>query len=625
MSRKRDPKTPYRVSSYTDKGYRYAYTQPVILDPATGKETRRKQVIGTIDEHKRFTPNARFRFTDLRERLLYIWPADWDITAVNKLNNVSVTEPADKAGSAQHSEVPDGETVHPSGQSNDQYNNRLYGHFWYLEQLAAIKNLEADLLQVFDGDISMVDDVLTLAFYPLLSKASFNRLERWQRTHKTRSEYPLSESYITRLTQRITERHRMNLIRLRVSRQPEGSFAACDSTTKSGYGRCLVDLRWGRNKDRQDLRCSLLVVVYSLTTHEPIYYRRFSGNTNDMTVIRTIQADMKGFGITNLVFITDRGFSSTDNMALFYNEKIPFIMCTRVSAEPVAGCLQEVKYDELGLPINMDYSKTEQIYFGQFDARPFQGRLEDGNAISIEGIKVNAYLNINRRMLALQSLKDQIAEDEAYIKEVSSMQPVPSLETMRKKLRWYNVRLSKDAKAGEAKYIFTRRDDCICKEKAVSGFYASCMFMQTKTAQQAHEDYRLRNEQEEYFFWDKDESGANMQMVSTEESVIGRDFIRFAGLIPFSELKRVWKTTPLYEEYASSLEILDEMSPIRYSECTDGTSHMTTFTTKQVAICSHSGITPPDEVLTSRLKKAWQQKHAPKRRGRPPKNAISEE
>ena len=63
----------------------------------------------------------------------------------------------------------------------------------------------------------------------------------------------------------------MNLIKLRLNRQPKNSILDCDSTTRSAWGKCLADIRWGHNKDNDKLKKTVETIVYSLTTHEPIY------------------------------------------------------------------------------------------------------------------------------------------------------------------------------------------------------------------------------------------------------------------------------------------------------------------------------------------------------------------
>lgn len=46
----------------------------------------------------------------------------------------------------------------------DQYNNKLYGSFWLLEEISRQKGVYEDLLEVFQGNIGQVHEVMSLAF-----------------------------------------------------------------------------------------------------------------------------------------------------------------------------------------------------------------------------------------------------------------------------------------------------------------------------------------------------------------------------------------------------------------------------------------------------------------------------
>jgi hypothetical protein len=90
----------------------------------------------------------------------------------------------------------------------------------------------------------------------------------------------------------------MKLIGLRVARQPKGAILDCDSTTRSGWGTCIAELCWGHNKDNPKLQNTVEAYVYSITTHEPVYFRSFPGYTNDITTVRTILIDLHAVGIS---------------------------------------------------------------------------------------------------------------------------------------------------------------------------------------------------------------------------------------------------------------------------------------------------------------------------------------
>ena len=336
MSRKTDPNTRYCVRIHKDRGYTYASVQETAISPKSGKKYPRTRNLGTLDANMVFMPNASFRMMPVEERTKYIFPEGWDISRATILNAPPQTED-DQAGhdsggrpSDEHEQVlrPPGDADKtedegtackapslPSDTILDQYNNRLYGAFWLLEQISRECGLYDDLKETFGGNMAKVNEVLSLAFFPYLSGKNYSRFARWQNTSKTLLDYPLKPSAITRLAQSITDSDRMNLIKMRLKRLPEGARLDCDSTSRSAWGKCLADIRWGRNKDNPKLRNTVEAVVYSLTTHEPIYYRSFPGNTSDMSTIRTILADLDALGIKDVVFITDRGYSSGENIS----------------------------------------------------------------------------------------------------------------------------------------------------------------------------------------------------------------------------------------------------------------------------------------------------------------------
>ena len=57
----------FRVSIHNNNGYRYASSQPFVLDPETGRRIYRRVHWGVVDENLRFIPGKTFipaLFTD---------------------------------------------------------------------------------------------------------------------------------------------------------------------------------------------------------------------------------------------------------------------------------------------------------------------------------------------------------------------------------------------------------------------------------------------------------------------------------------------------------------------------------------------------------------------------------
>ena len=198
----------------------YATTHPYTIT----EDGKRKYVClhwGTVTDDLKFIPSKRYRYAPVEVRKKLIFPEGWDLGETDKLQSNR------QKGRPQY----DGEDV-----------NRFYGDVRLLEQVALKTGLRTDLMTTFHENAEMVDDVLTLAYYPYLTGNSYNRLARWQH-EKNPSARELAPMSITRLTQSISEKERMELFTHRSSRLGRDELCAVDSTTRSAYGELLADIK----------------------------------------------------------------------------------------------------------------------------------------------------------------------------------------------------------------------------------------------------------------------------------------------------------------------------------------------------------------------------------------------
>ena len=616
MSRKEDPSTRYRVRIHKDREYTYASVQVPTISLKTGKKYPKTVNLGTLDDNFVFTPNAAFRLMSLEEQAKYIFPNEWD---VSKIKNLSFPLPKEdkqpqdgdvkpviddrgKINVHRNTVNNDSSVPLPSNTTLDQYNNRLYGAFWLLEQISRNCGLYEDLLKTFHGSLAKVHEILSLAFYPYLSGKNYCRFSKWQNTNKTLLDYPLKPSAITRLAQSISDNDRMNLIKLRLKRLPEQARLDCDSTSRSAWGKCLADIRWGKNKDNPKLMNTVEVVVYSLTTHEPVYYRSFPGNTSDMSTIRTILADLKALGIKDVEFITDRGYTSTENIAAMVSAGLSFVICSKTCTFPVVEQLENLKYDDGGLPLDMEFDPKQKLYYAQADIPPFTAKLSDGTSVRIGKLKANLFLNPRNRIDELGILKQNIKKERDELDEAIGKGFIPtSIKKYNALFDYFKVTLKLDNEKKPIGIQYVECADKIKKERSICGFFSSLMYRMNLTPSMALQTYRERDEHEKNFDQMKNQMHFRIQRCSTEDGKNGMSFILFVGLIPISKLRHVWRDS-MSDDYISTLDMLDEMEPIRYSEYTNGSTHMTGFTMKQVTISRACNVEPPFECIPKSMR-----------------------
>jgi transposase len=593
MARPVDPAAQYRVKPHVTNGYTYASTQPPVINSETGKKVYRRIHWGTLDENLKFTPGTEFYLASPEERAKLIFPDSWDLSEANKLTG-----------------------LRRPGRPPCSYDcqNRLYGDIWLLEQIATKTGIRQDLEAIFNGNREMADDILTLAMFPYLTQFTYNRVARWQANTKTPSPRELTPSVITRLTQHITEQHRMDLLALRATRLKKDEVCAVDSTTRSAYGESLADIRWGKNKEHMPLAQTTEVVVYTLSSHTPVYYRTFPGNIPDSRTVDVILKDLEHAGFKNLVLITDRGYETIYNLEKLILRKQSLIMCTKITQKDVSEAIESLG-EFSTFPESMEIEPDEKICYKQFDiAYEVKGK---GNSVrAANRLKLNLYFDPSRRCQEVVQIAIDIKlqkDSLDYIFETKNELPDDNMINNT----YYYFKVSYDP-VTRVLLDYKQRDTMIARAKKKSGFFSIMTHGLDFDAMKTYHTYRLRDEQEKYFQQMKSLMVSDRQRNWSEEGKTGRLLILFVSLILGSHVRNVWKSTSIHDLFSSSLEVLDEMRSIRCIEHTDRAKVLIPFVGKQVDICKAFGFEIPKNcapIYTS------QRKPKPKR-GRPPKKSA---
>ena len=593
MGRYIDPDSQYRIKPHKTHGYTYASTQPPAIDPETGKKKYRHVHWGTVDENLVFIPGSAFYLASPEERARLIFPEDWDMSEAEKLTGLR------KPGRPAY----DGDCQ-----------NRLYGDIWLLEQVATKTGIRQDLEKVFDGNCEIVDDILTLAMFPYLTKFNYSRVARWQQVAASPSSRSLTPTEITRLTQSITEQHRMNLLKLRATRLGKDELCAVDSTSRSAYGNGLADIRWGWNKESLPLAQTTEVVVYTLSSHMPVYYRTFPGNMPDSRSLGAILADLEHAGFEELILVTDRGYETMRNLETYILKGQSMVMCTKTSQKEVAKAIRGL--GEFGArPEGMAVDPDAKIYYKQYDIHYAVKSIGQSTKAS-DQLKLNLYFDPVRRGLELMEVDIALTLQEASLRKLLESRGILDTDASIKRDYCYH-KVTYDP-ATRAITSFELDEKKVAKVRSFSGFFSIMTHGLEFDAMSAYRAYRLRDEQEKYFQQMKDQMVADRQRNWSEEGKTGRLFILFVSLVLSSFVRYVWKTTKLHDLFYSSLDVVDDMRPIRLIEHTNRAKVITPFVGTQVDICEAFGFEIPKGCAPAY---ASRQKSEHKR-GRTPKKMV---
>ena len=593
MPRPVNPDAQYCVKPHTTKGYTYASTQPPYIDPNTGKKKYRYIHWGTVDENLKFTPGVQFYQASPDERARLIFPESWDLSEAEKLTGLRMPGRPAYDGDCQ---------------------NRFYGDIWLLEQVAAKVGIRQDLEVVFNGNREIVDDIMTLAMFPYLTKFNYNRVARWQRVAAAPSSRELTPKAITLLTQSITEQHRIDLLGLRAVRLGKDELCAVDSTSRSAYGWSLADIRWGKNRERLPLEQTLEVVVYTLTSHMPVYYRTFPGNMPDSRSLGTILTDLEHAGFKDLVLITDRGYESLRNLEKYILRGQSMVMCVKTGQKNAAKAIAGLGEFETR-PDEMTIDPEAMIYHKQYDI-DYEVESIGQATRKADQLKLNLYFDPIRRGLELMDLDIALSFQKAALAELMETgEALGDDAEIKREFSYYKVAY---APATRALMSFEPNEKKVLRARSLSGFFAIMTHGVGYSAMEAFRAYRLRDEQEKYFQQMKDQMATDRQRNWSEEGKTGRLFILFVSLVLSSYVRHIWKTTEINKMFYTSLEVVDEMRPIRLIEHSHRAKLITPFVGAQVDICEAFGFAVPEGCAPTYVSR----QKAARKRGRPPKKAI---
>ena len=589
MARPTKETTPNKVVAHRNGGHTYAATRPLVRRD-DGTKYNKTIHWGTLENGNKFVPNLLYLMTPIEERKRLIFPDDWDMGEVVRLE--SMRGP--------------GRPAFPEAEST----NRFYGDIWLLERIAEETGIREDLMDTFSGNAELVDQTMTLAMFPYLTRFSYDRVARWQRIAKAPSDTPLTPGAVTRLTQGISESHRMRLFSLRAKRVKAGTRCAIDSTSVSAYGGSLADIHWGKNKEGVPLPQTNEVVVYALDDHMPIYYRSFPGNMPDARALDVIHKDMDdaGFG-RDIVDITDRGYHSVRNIEHYIRDGRAVIMAVKTNCRMVLERIDAL--GEFGAkPDGMRIDPGTGYYFRQYDI-PYSVVCTNGKEKAADRLRLNLYFDPEKRGRDQRNLDLDMESQRAALEHIMSEGLAVDDDVASKDFRLFVVDTDGD---GHVK-SFSPDEKRYAAEMRTSGFFANLTHKLDLSPHAALEHYSYRDEQEKYFMTMKTQMVSNRQRCWSEEGKAGRQLILFVALTLASRLKHVWKSNEeLKKLFPTTSDILDEMRSIRCIEHPHHAKTITPFVGNQLLIAKVFGFDIPKGCEPDRS--SIQPK---KKRGRPKK------
>lgn len=462
---------------------------------------------------------------------------------------------------------------------NTEVSRQFYGATYLLDAIGEKLGIAADLKACFP---STYKQMLSIAYYLILeSDSPLSRFSKWSSLHQHPYGKEITSQRSSELFASITEADRYRFFRLQAERRCEKEYWAYDITSVSSYSECLRQVKYGMNKEHDNLAQLNLALLFGQESNLPFYYRKLPGNISDVKTVRNMLADMDFLNLKKIHLVMDRGFYSAENINNLYREHYKFLIGAKLSLKFVKEQLDSVRdsirdwtnYNETHevfatcIPIKWEYSQE----------RPYKG----DTLKSERRMYLHLYYNSERAAEEEQRLTKRLLELQ---KELLSGEKKP--EHLKLYDKFFNVH---ETPARGIKV--TAKQEAIDEAKKNYGYFA-LVSNEVKDSGEALDIYRNKDLIEKAFGNLKERLSLRRLLVSSEQSLDGKLFVEFIALIYLSYIKKAMQDKLLFGRYTLQ-GILDQLDVIECFGRPGRDLQLGEITKNQMGLYCDLGVKPP--------------------------------
>lgn len=391
------------------------------------------------------------------------------------------------------------------------------------------------------------EQLLGLAYYLTCRGEALSHADSWLKNHQAFLQDGLISQRISDLLGTLSEDARQTFFKNWARKIGEREYFCYDITSVSSYSEQNEYVRYGYNRDKEDLRQINLGMVYGQKSHLPVTYRRLPGSITDVSSLSNLLESLDKLDFPKIHLVMDRGFYSQDNVDQLVLQRQPFT---------------------IGLPVHLTWVK-KQIDEARSPMHGPEGyRKIDGEVLYVY-TKLLSWGNEKRRCyLQLYFNSQQAAQTyDGFIDELLTYKE--ELETgkrIKQNEHYYKqFFLIKETPKRGLKVSYNQ-EAIEAHRNQYSGFFA-LLTTHIKDPVEALQVYREKDVVEKCF--DDLKNGLDMKRIRmhTSKAMDSRLFIQFLSLIFVSQIRKNLRKHDLINKFTvrGLMNELESLTEIKFS------------------------------------------------------------
>ena len=214
---------------------------------------------------------------------------------------------------------------------------RHVGMLDIVAHVAGKSGVARQLDNAIPGDIGLKQKIQTLAWYSFaMDGDTWPGVYSWSTRYAGLLPYkdtPISQDMYHDVFAYLSthEEIKQTIFITRAAAMGEGELLALDSTTVWTESKNLVSGRSAPHKDGLIKNVYKVVVIYSITSRQPVAYAILPGNIPDGSTVPNALKQLEALNLHDIEIISDNGYCTEDNLLLMIRSGFHFI--TRIEAD----------------------------------------------------------------------------------------------------------------------------------------------------------------------------------------------------------------------------------------------------------------------------------------------------
>jgi len=381
--------------------------------------------------------------------------------------------------------------------------------------------------------------ILTCAYYLIGEGKALSHCGTWSAAHKNPYGGELTGQRISELLTRLTRDKQMDFFKLWVKQRLEKEYIAMDITSVSSYSKQNEYVRYGYNRDGEDLPQINLCMLLGEESRIPLFYELLPGSIHDVSTLKSVLKKAEWMGASGIHAVMDKGFCSEANIDSMYESAMHFMIGMSFVSKYAKDCVAKAKED---ITHHNNY-----------------------RCISGDDIFVKSWCdNWKGHRLYVHVYYDSEKADAEYKKFLKELEQcrleLLSGQKEKKHEAWYkDCFIVKETPVRGIKISY--RDDAIDRYRNNTAGYFVLVSNDIKDPVDALKIYRCKDEIEKSFDDLKNTLDCRRLRIQSESAMQGRLFIQFIALIIMNKMRSFIDGTELYRNNTLP-EIINEMSTL---------------------------------------------------------------